>query len=985
MAINRDKVLKEAEALVRRGKLDQAIREYEKILQANPNDANTINRVGDLYGRIGQVDRAVELYEGIAEHFTRDGFIQKAIAILRKVNRIAPQRLDIFERLAELYIQQGLMVEAKSQYQILAEWHAKNNQLEKAAAANQRLIQLDPSNHVAHLRLADILMQLGQAEEALAVYDRLGRVLLDRGRLDEAERLYRHALEQDPPTGAFLAPLCEALLDSGRAPVAREFLAAGVSRSPDDEGLQLLQIRVQLTFGEARQALESARRLLERSPDDHDIRSLVGQALLKAGEAVEARDTLLPTARSLTARGNHVAAQQMIQGLLKAMPHDQEVLRVAVAAFAPSGETETIFTLRAALADSLFRSGQQAEAGRLYQELLREDPDNELFRRRSAEADVRADVKLRQEDEEPLPVPEPTPPAPRPTAGAAPPASPFDPSERLAEAAVFAKYGLLDKAAAHLRGILEVAPAHREARERLAMLLLEQGDSEGAAEAARPLIAVYRATGDVGAEQTLRGMIPGLESFEQRPATAVEQVPVPADAEDVVDEVILIEFDEAEDELVAPSLAPAAVAEAAEDRIDLGELRFGPPEIRPGDELTGASTGGQTGGRATPSWGPSFEVSLDRPPASEGTVDDWERELREAARAMPERPDAGLALSELDDLERSVRGGEAKAALSLGPTPPEAVVHDVREARHLPSPEQPVDEDTEAQPVVFDFEGLPVTAPDRGALATRVGSEFVGEEELVDLSDSLAGPNLEALDRLDFFIQQELLEDALRELQLLERDHADDPDIAQRRLTLKAKGVLIDSVVDEAVEASEELFADEEDFFDLAKELEDELAEEEALVDEATGRGKDEALLEEVFREFQKGVAEQLSEEDSDTHFNLGIAYKEMGLLPEAIREFQISARDPAYFVESCSMIGVCYLEQGMAESAADWYQKALAAADLPPASRVALRYDLAASLELAGEIGQACDLYRELYGADPGFRDVADRLAYLEQQRQAN
>ncbi len=101
MAIKRDKILKNAEKLVQKGKLDQAIREYEKLLQASPNDTNTVNRLGDLYGRVGEIDKAVALYEQVAEGFAGQGFVPKAIAIYKKINRLAPQRLDIFERLGE--------------------------------------------------------------------------------------------------------------------------------------------------------------------------------------------------------------------------------------------------------------------------------------------------------------------------------------------------------------------------------------------------------------------------------------------------------------------------------------------------------------------------------------------------------------------------------------------------------------------------------------------------------------------------------------------------------------------------------------------------------------------------------------------------------------------------------------------------------------------------------------------------------------------
>ncbi len=158
------------------------------------------------------------------------------------------------------------------------------------------------------------------------------------------------------------------------------------------------------------------------------------------------------------------------------------------------------------------------------------------------------------------------------------------------------------------------------------------------------------------------------------------------------------------------------------------------------------------------------------------------------------------------------------------------------------------------------------------------------------------------------------------------------------------------------------------------------------MVEEATGRGKGEAMLDEVFREFQRGVAEQLSDDDSDTHFNLGIAYKEMELLEEAVVEFQVASHDPAYFVEACSMIGVCASDLGRFDEAAAWYQKALVAPDLSPDARTALRYELALAFENSGEIEQAAGLFADIRDHDPAYRDVSNRLAALsQQQRQVN
>lgn len=1100
MAINRDKILREAEKLVQRGRVDQAIKEYEKLLEANPNDANTINRVGDLYGRIGQVERAIELYERIADYFTQDGFTTKAIAILKKINRLAPQRLDIFGRLAELYVQQGLLVEAKAQYQMLADWFVRNGDLKQAIEAHRKLVQLDPANHMANLRLADLLLQVGQAEDALQAYGRLGRMLLQRGKLDEAERLYRHALGQNPPTGEFLAPLLEALLDSGRGPTASEFLAAALKRSPGSTELRMLEVRSMAQQGDARKALERSRELLAADPDNADLRSLVGRVLLDSGEAVKARDLLLPVAEKALGRGDFRGAQQMLQGLLKAMPQDQQLLVAALKAFEPSGEREMLFTLRAALADSLFRSGQGEGAQRLYMELLSDQPDNPLFRQRLAQLEgvAPSDGPVgRSFDAARLPAPgeedeviefelpdeaefesvheqtygaldlDPT--------EAAADVAPFDPQERLAEANVFAKYGLVDKAIHQLEDILRYCPDHVVVRAKLVDLYLEGGQNTLAREVGGPLLEHYDATGDRDAFERLRSLLPaeagGVEapddegpillieleeevaadfSFEGETPTAlaaedarfeVEELPDPeAPFGETPDggpppeeepEIEVIELPlEVGDALFAREgeapdltfeLEPAVVEEVELPPVEVDAFEPEPVEgveraVDPWGEGATASEARLEGAPepgSVPKGPPAVEVAPVRTAPAETPAGPpaFEEPAAAPAESHPHvRSVSARAAADLADLERSLLGPPAErpprraATRPAGPAAADLVDSLFRGLPFRPAaprpatPAPPVDVEPgqpqrPAVPAAHEEEFAPsevapapvfADAPAPPAAVEASGEVEVLGEELVEITESLGGPAVSDLQQVDFFIEQELYEDAIRMLDALQREFPDDPEVAERRAALKAKGLLVDEG-GMAGEGAEELFADEEDYFDLAKELEEELAREEAMVEEATGRGKDEALLEEVFREFQKGVAEQLSEEDSDTHFNLGIAYKEMGLLPEAIREFQISSRDPKYYIESCSMIGVCYIEQGMADQGAEWYRKAMDVPDLSSDATLALRYDLASALEMAGDLAEAYSLFESVAAADPRYRDVAERISVLAEQRQAN
>src|SRR5713226_8373643 len=178
MAVQRDKVIASAETLVAKGKIEPAIKEHERLLDDNPNDVNTLNRIGDLWVRINRNDEAVKVFSKIADHYAKDGFFLKSIAIFKKINKLDPSRLDIYARLADLYAKQGLAMEAKSQYQVLADYYQKHGDPGNALVIYRKISELDPNAINIHVKLADLHSQAGQTAEALKEYDRVGRMLL---------------------------------------------------------------------------------------------------------------------------------------------------------------------------------------------------------------------------------------------------------------------------------------------------------------------------------------------------------------------------------------------------------------------------------------------------------------------------------------------------------------------------------------------------------------------------------------------------------------------------------------------------------------------------------------------------------------------------------------------------------------------------------------------------------------------------------------
>jgi tetratricopeptide (TPR) repeat protein len=143
--------------------------------------------------------------------------------------------------------------------------------------------------------------------------------------------------------------------------------------------------------------------------------------------------------------------------------------------------------------------------------------------------------------------------------------------------------------------------------------------------------------------------------------------------------------------------------------------------------------------------------------------------------------------------------------------------------------------------------------------------------------------------------------------------------------------------------------------------------------------------LEDVFEEFKVGMEDDSDRGDFETHYNLGIAFKEMGLFEEAIGEFQkalrIHAQDIATeeFLECCNMLGLCFVENGLPQVAIKWFTKGLSSPGHHEETYQALRYDLGCAHEMAGNTKAALDTFLDVYGVNINYRDVSEKIENLK------
>ena len=135
----------------------------------------------------------------------------------------------------------------------------------------------------------------------------------------------------------------------------------------------------------------------------------------------------------------------------------------------------------------------------------------------------------------------------------------------------------------------------------------------------------------------------------------------------------------------------------------------------------------------------------------------------------------------------------------------------------------------------------------------------------------------------------------------------------------------------------------------------------------------------ETFEEFKAGVGEQLGREDVETHYNLGIAYMEMELFNDAIREFKVSLKSPALEFDAYTRLVHCAMGAGDLDEAVSYGLKALKVRGRSDDERKGVMYELGLAYEAAGKTVEAKDMYQSVMGIDPSFREVRDKMEELD------
>jgi tetratricopeptide (TPR) repeat protein len=882
MAYNKSKLVANAQKLLHQGKVAQAIQEYVQILKHEPKDQATLMTVGDLYVRQGDTSQALEYFERLAQIYLADGFVTKAIAIYKKIAKLAPEETRPVEKLAELYVQQGVLSEARPIYLQLAELHQRAGRQPQAAALLRKLLEAEPDNLRVLTRVAELALAMNQPGEAASAFRSAAEQLHNNGNHAEAIKYVDRALKIDPKDAHVLTIKARALSATGQNPAAVALLKSLPELETRVDAAELL-IELYLQEEQTKPAIELASKLFaSNSANLGPLRQVTVKVI--QGSEPEAAIPLIDLIRAaMIEKGEHEALAHILTSAGGRLPDKVEIREWLVEVYKHANDSAHLPEALAELAAICITVGDRKRALQVYEDILERDPGNQTARLEYEKLKGKTAGKAHSkpvEKEPPRAEPvlsEKEPPAPpKPSVAAQPISEPHldEETERfvaqsLTDIDLFASYGLTQKAIDMLEVVLQRVPGHAQTLERLLDHYVGAGDEKRTAELAAQLEQIHTERGNLTAAERFTDLRRRFEKAA-RTTEAAASTKTPAKKESPVREFSVEPKPEPEE-----ADQPAATAPVEAEEIEV--------------------------------------VEVPTQPTAQSAV--HELDLSEEWAALA---------TELDGEIEKAPAGAAESVNSSGtrePAVPEFAALDDR----TPSLEKPV------KPV-----------PSRGAS----NADFTLELETPPVADEQ--PQSEPTNAQDFL-------EAL----------SSDLDAALPSL----KEGLGEGHVSNSRPGAHEVL--------------------ESGSTSSQNSDKQTSPLSEIFDQFRSEVGEIGAEdEDLETHYNLGIAYREMGLIEEAISEFQKVAKGSSkgqafrYAMQCCTLLGLAFMEKGQPAIAATWYERALAMPGLDQETILALRYDLGVAQELAGDMAAARKSFSQVYGMNIDYRDVAERLSSLGNER---
>jgi tetratricopeptide (TPR) repeat protein len=992
----------------------KAIAMYKKLSKLK-SSTDCVLRLAELYTQQGLFNDARAQYLQVAEDFLRSGQLDQAVKIFEKTLEMDPDNVAMRTKLAEVYVRMGKKPEAWKILTAAAENLRAKGQLAAADEILQRMLKLEPGNSYALVLRGRAALDAGDAAAAITALTKVSD--LDSN-LEGLKALFQAYLRSKnyPEAGTIASKLAnvhdeasviteysDALMEGQRYREALQVFDENADRLLKNEGAKLIDSLHSIVgyVKEDTQALEAVLALYQKAGDTThltEIYELLAHAFVQNNDLEKAREYYqilmqLEPANPMHAKNYQQVAEKQgaadVQHLIT--PEEGAVLLEELEATAPfleqKNDDEGLQAVRAAMTDAeLFISyNMPAKALEPLISVLPKAPRDLRVNQKLAALHTRAGKfaeaaaccrtleSIYQDANHP------------------------DEAARYRDLA--AKYEQRSGGAASPASALPVATHNAHAPEfEISAPLVDVPEHDGhapapaAASESHPASVVARPEPVVSA--TPSGVffhVPGSAASQQTSQaadTSKSEAPVGPVARVQAEAPTIDGMSEWEDHLEVQGPTTAASEAAAEE----------PEQSKVWPASAAGTTASAPEVEIVPSRDTQIEDSIEevRFYLGQGMIDQADVVLKRLEAKSPDSAELAMLRVGVDSAKQQPRVPAPEAEIAIEePTPAEAgepLIEAVREQpRTVSAPSTMMQPWPQARPAAAE-------APQVAGAKTPPEQRPVLQELVSDLEESLGddfltteGPKPEtARPEVHAAIPaapeqagghpyesgQEFRSNSLDDfVSDLEASFGTEPAAPPEQPVAQANAPLAHA----AVAAATGPVAHASTIPVPARQPRAPQAPAASL----SGAGVD---LADIFGELKQELEGEpvSSDEDPETHYNLGVAFREMGLLDEAIGEFQKVTQAAEHghafsqLMQTYTWLAQCFLDKGIPQAAVRWYETALKVPGIDQETRTALHYELASSWESAGNRAAALNNFLEVYSSNIDYRDVGERIKAL-------
>ncbi len=965
----RSSIIAIALKLAKNGKIAPAIKEYEKIIQFKPDDLEIRRIIGDLQFNLKNLPEAVKQFDWIADFYRREGFHAKAIAMLKRVTKIDPSNEKVSYKLAELYSAQGLTIEAKQIYLDLAEDHKRKNDIKSALKMYEKILEFDSGNINMRLLLAENYLKEDLKEDAIREYLTVSDILIRKKEYSKIEELLTKVISR-VKNERLMEKLASSYTKQGKTDEAIKFLQSFGSEIY--KHMNLLKILGDLFFdkGLIKEAEQIYLKICSINPEEIEVIMKLGRVYMNQKEFEKTYDLFIPVVDNFVDKKKYEDAISLLRFILTANDSFAPVREKMAEIFKLSKKKNSLIQVLESLIPVYDAANNTEKLKKVLEELIGISETPYEYESKLKELGGQTTIDDNEEisaDDEFM----------------------NHNFRKVEEAMQISNFAEAEKILKIMKnrfpGNLNISLKLYDLYEQINSRTLQVDEGY-------VILGLYKTTGMNDEYSEL------LEKLiELSPDNLVTQNLAANERTD-----INLDFGKSE---VHEELGDIHTSDSVEIIEPIGSSEI----FELTDEDSVIKSAEEVKSKTSTSASDSNLNVLDVNEMTKSGAD-TKKSLDELLKELNFHITNRFfheAEKLITDLQASYHGNER-------------VIEAIKKFENAKKTKNNFEINSDDSSVGFLQEDS-VNGGINIDLETGITDEIhldgpliLDDNENDSNGDSDSGILIEISDPIN--IEQE--ESEAPEIQEIQ-------EIPEIELEVEEVVVLNDNINDEESGISEGFLSDvfnkndstgtdsdtkppfsddspfdeldesnifegldEDDlfdgdpvvfdgsnYFDLEEKAKIEL---EAIVFwlrelERQRTSTIEKNMVEIFQEFKKGVEEKIGQEDYDTRYNLGIAYKEMGLLEEAIHEFLISSKHPLKLFDSAGLLGICFRAKGMYSESINWFKKALGIPERKDDEYLNIKYELISCYELSDDIESAKELVKEILEIDPNLRDIQD------------